>query len=67
MNEFNDLPPTFRVEKISEILGINLNAAYEIAKLPGLSIRVGKRLIVIRDGFLKWLESEMQKNKNDVA
>lgn len=67
MDGFKDLPPTFRVEKISEILGINLNTAYEIAKLPGVSVRVGKRLIVIRDGFLRWLEIEMQKNKNDAA
>lgn len=68
MNELkNSLPVTFRVEKLAEILDVNLTRAYEIARRPGVSIRVGKRLVVIRDGFLDWLEGELQKDKNNIA
>jgi hypothetical protein len=57
------LPETFGVPKIAEVLHVNRTSAYMIAKKPGVGIQVGRRLVVIRSGFLKWLEIELQRDK----
>lgn len=65
MDELKNLPVTFRVELLAKVLDVNLTRAYEIAKRPGFpSIRLGKRLVIVRDGFIRWLENEIQKDKS---
>lgn len=48
---------TFTVKEIAKLLGINVTAAYELAKRRDFpAIRVGKRIIVPKDAFYRWLE-----------
>jgi excisionase family DNA binding protein len=55
---------TMTVKEFAKIIKVNTNRAYEIAKRPGFpSLRLGKRLVILRDGLDKWLESETQKEK----
>jgi excisionase family DNA binding protein len=54
-----DLPATFRVADLAEFLGINLTGAYELVKRNDFPcIKIGSRVIIIREGFKKWLERE---------
>ena len=48
---------TVDVPWIAAYLGINLNAAYALVKTPGFPcLKAGKRLIIPREAFFRWLE-----------
>jgi len=54
-----DLPATFRVADLAEFMGINLTGAYELTRRNDFpSIKIGNRVIIVREGFKKWLERE---------
>lgn len=56
-NSIDDLPATFKVNDLAQVMGINKNAAYELAKENGFpSITIGTRILVIKEQFKKWLE-----------
>jgi len=51
-----DYPPVLQARHIKEILGISEAKAYEVLnsrRCP--TIRMGKRMVVIRDSFIKYL------------
>lgn len=49
---------TLTVKDISQALGVNLAAAYALATSQGFpSIRIGKRIVIPRDAFQRWLDS----------
>ena len=49
---------TLTVRDISQALGVNLTAAYALATSAGFpSIRIGKRIVIPRDAFQRWLDS----------
>lgn len=51
-----DYPPVLQAKHIREILGISEAKAYEIMnsrKCP--TIRMGKRMVVMKDSFVKYL------------
>jgi excisionase family DNA binding protein len=51
-------PLTYSVPEAARLLGINRNTAYQLAargELP--TLRLGKRILVVRASFEKWLES----------
>jgi len=56
----DDLPFSFPVPRMAKELDINVPAAYALTKREDFkaSIKIGKRIIVIRDLFLDWLERE---------
>lgn len=56
---------TMQVPEFAKMIGVNVTRAYEIARRPGFpSVRLGKRLVILRDGLDKWLESETLKDKS---
>lgn len=59
----NELPFSLTVKEMAKILGINVTSAYELTRREDFncSIKIGNRIIVNRDLFLKWLEQESQK------
>ena len=53
------------VPEAAEMLGISRNHAYELARQGKLPvIRLGKRLIIPRIGFEKWLEENLARCKS---
>jgi excisionase family DNA binding protein len=53
------------VPEAAEMLGISRNHAYELARQGKLPvIRLGKRLIIPRIGFEKWLEESLTRCKS---
>lgn len=54
-----DLPLFFTVETLAEIMSIGLANAYDLCHRKGFpSIIVNRRIVVSRDAFQKWLESQ---------
>ena len=62
MNRYNPRKPAINpgvvdVPWVAAYLNINLNAAYALVKTPGFPcLKVGKRFIIPREGFFRWLE-----------
>jgi hypothetical protein len=66
MEEFKK--KTMRVEEFAKEYDMNLTRAYEVARRPGFpSIRIGKRLVVLRDGLDQWIENEILKDKSKAS
>jgi hypothetical protein len=58
---------TVDVPWIAAFLGINLNAAYALVKTPGFPcIRVGKRFVIPREAFLRWVENAALDSQSNV-
>lgn len=50
---------TLTVADLQQALGIGRRHAYELANRADFpSIRVGKRILIPRDAFLRWLEKQ---------
>lgn len=50
------------VPEIQEALGIGRNAAYNLINRQDFpTIRIGRKVIVPRDAFLRWLEDQTQQ------
>jgi len=57
------LPLALNADEISGILGISKSKAYELLHSKDFpSIHLGKRLIVPKDKFIEWMNSESLKN-----
>lgn len=49
-------------------LGINMNAAYALVKQPGFpSIRIGKRIIIPKEAYNKWLLEAAKGENSEIA
>jgi excisionase family DNA binding protein len=47
----------YTVPEVAALLGINLPKAYELARQEGFpSIRIGRRIVVPKEAFHRWLE-----------
>jgi excisionase family DNA binding protein len=54
-----------RVEEFAKLIDVNLIRAYEMARQPGFpSLRVGKRIVILRDQVEQWLMNETLKDKS---
>lgn len=52
-------PAVYNVPQIAALMDINLQRAYEIVKTPGFpSIRIGKRIVIPKAAFERWLERQ---------
>lgn len=59
IKDFAQLPLTLTVEEVGQVLGIGRVKAYELANSENFTckIRIGKRIIIPRDSFIKWINS----------
>ncbi len=58
--EEHNIPKFYNVEELSKILGISKSKAYELVCLPEcpfLALRLGKRICIPENSFLKWYHS----------
>lgn len=54
----DDLPLSLTVEDIGDIMGLSKNEAYELCHSKGFPcVIVGRRMIIPKLAFLKWLET----------
>jgi len=57
-NNFDDLPLILSVRDVADILQISLTNAYQLFHSDAFpSLSVGKRLMVYREAFVKYLEA----------
>ena len=59
---YDDLPLFLNAELIAKVLGVALSSAYELMHDKGFPvIRVGNRLIVPKEKFREWVNSNFSK------
>ena len=59
---YDQLPLALRAEDVAQILGISRAGAYTLLHSEGFPcIHIGKRMLVQRDAFLRWLEEQRVK------
>ena len=52
----------YSVKDVEQILGVSHNTAYKLIKLKGFpSIQIGRKIIVPKDEFDKWVEKSIGK------
>lgn len=57
---FDELPLMLNAEMVADVLGISRAGAYELMKEEGFPSKwIGKRVIVPKDAFQKWLNTEV--------
>lgn len=60
----DQLPLTLCAEHVAMALGISRAGAYTLLHSKGFpTIKIGKRLVVPRDKFIKWMEAQAGKTK----
>ncbi|MEH7445190.1 helix-turn-helix domain-containing protein [Bacillus sp. JJ1122] len=57
MDSLNKYPDVLNVEDVQKILGIGRRQAYELVSSNEFhTIRVGRRIKIFKDVFVRWLE-----------
>ena len=57
---YDELPLFLNAEMVAKVLGISISSAYELmheANFPAL--RVGSRIVVPKEKFCQWVESQI--------
>lgn len=58
----DQLPLTLNVEQVGRYLNISRAGAYALFHSEGFPcIRIGKRMLVQREAFLRWLDEQQKK------
>lgn len=59
-NNIEDLPLGLTVDDIGEVLGLGKNRTYDLVHSKGFPcIQVGRRLIIPKLAFVRWMESPL--------
>ena len=59
--DYNELPLMLSVSEIEKVLGISRAGAYELVRSAGFPhIRIGNRIVVPRDKFIKWIDEQSE-------
>ena len=54
---YDELPLILSVKALATVLGISRTSAYELTKTKGFpSIKIGSRVVIPKDKFIKWIE-----------
>ena len=54
---YEDLPLFLNAHLLSEVLGVSNSTAYEVMHEPGFPVlRVGSRMVVPKEKFIRWAE-----------
>ena len=62
--EYSDLPMMLTVSEMGEALGISRAAAYQLVRSRGFpSMKIGTRILVPKDKFLKWIDEQTEENE----
>lgn len=56
---YDQLPLTLQADDVASVLGISRGGAYALMHQVGFpTIRIGKRMVVPRDKFLRWIDEQ---------
>ena len=59
---YEQLPLTLKADQIAAVLGISRANAYTLLRREDFpTLRIGKRMLVPRDRFIRWIEENTQK------
>ena len=59
---YEELPLYLNADTVAKLLGISISSAYELMNEEGFpSVRIGKRLIVLKENLQAWVESHLGK------
>lgn len=55
---YDDLPLFLNAETVARVLGVSPSSGYELMHEDGFPVlRVGSRMVVPKDAFIRWVES----------
>ena len=55
---YDDLPLFLNANLVAQVLGVSISTAYEVMHEPSFpTLRVGSRMVVPKDAFIRWVES----------
>ena len=58
----NELPLFLNAKIVAGLLGISQSSAYELMHEDGFpTLQVGTRLVVPKDQFLRWMQSQLER------
>ena len=61
MTELQHMPMTLTVDEVAEVLRIGRTTAYTLARQRDFpTIRVGRRIVIPRDAFARWIEGQAE-------
>ena len=61
---YDELPLFLNAKTVAEILGISVAGAYELLHQENFPVlRIGSRLVVPKEKFLSWIESQTGGNE----
>ena len=64
---YEDLPLFLNVNDLSKAIGIAPSSCYELMHEKDFpSIRIGKRLVVPREKFIKWVDEQSKGGANEL-
>ena len=60
ITDLRSLPVTLTVEEVAQILRVSRTAAYNLVATPTFPcVKVGRRIVVPCDGFIRWAKLDM--------
>ena len=56
---YDDLPLFLNASLVARVLGVSISTAYELMLEPGFPVlRVGSRMVVPKEKFIRWTEEQ---------
>ena len=57
---YDDLPLFLNARMVAQVLGVSISTAYELLNDPSFpTLRVGSRMVVPKEKFVKWAEGQL--------
>jgi predicted DNA-binding transcriptional regulator AlpA len=64
IKNFSDIPVSLNAEDVAHFLGISRTKAHTLMNSKDFpTLHIGKRKIVIKDNFLRWIENQSNVTK----
>ena len=59
IQSYADLPLFLNAKLVAQALGVSISTAYEVMHEPGFpTLRVGSRMVVPKEKFIRWVEEQ---------
>ena len=56
---YDELPLFLNAKMVAQVLGVSISTAYEVMHEPGFpTLRVGSRMVVPKEKFIRWVEEQ---------
>ena len=59
IRSYADLPLFLNAKLVAQVLGVSISTAYEVMHEPSFpTLRVGSRMVVPKEKFIRWVEEQ---------